>query len=53
MNERILEEAERLFEAAQTKPTVSEYEREQQAILSNFARLKAERLEREAIKKSN
>jgi hypothetical protein len=48
MKERILEEAERLFEQAKPGPAISEYQREQQAIRSNFERLKAERLAREA-----
>jgi hypothetical protein len=49
MNDRILKEAERLFEAPQhPAPAISEYEREQLAIRSNFERLKAERLAREA-----
>jgi hypothetical protein len=38
----------RVFEQAKPAPTVSEYEREQQAIRSNFEGLKAERLAREA-----
>jgi hypothetical protein len=48
MNDQILEEALRIFEPAQTAPAISEYEREQQAIRSNFERLKAERLARES-----
>jgi hypothetical protein len=47
MNERILEAAERLFEPAQTKATINEYDREQQAIRANLSRLKSERLARE------
>ena len=46
MNERILEEAERLFETAKTVP-ITAYEAEQMAIKANFERLKAERLVRE------
>jgi hypothetical protein len=48
MNDRVLKEAERLFEQVRPAPTIGEYEREQQAIRSNFERLKAERLAREA-----
>jgi hypothetical protein len=46
MNDQILEEAERLFEQAKPVQAISEYQREQQAIRSNFERLKAERLAR-------
>jgi hypothetical protein len=48
MKERILEEAERLFEQAKPLKAISEYQKEQQAIRSNFERLKAQRLAREA-----
>jgi hypothetical protein len=37
----------------QPAPTVNEYQREQRAIRSNFERLKAERLAREAANPSN
>ena len=48
MNERVLKEALKLFQPAQTTPHISEYEREQQAIKANFERLKSERLARES-----
>ena len=48
MNDRILEEAERLFEPVQAAPALTEYQREQLAIKANFERLKAERLARKA-----
>jgi hypothetical protein len=48
MNDRILEDAERLFETPQPAPAISEYEREQQRRFANFERLRRERLEREA-----
>jgi hypothetical protein len=49
MNDRILKEAERLFEAPlHPAPAISEYEREQQAIKANYERLRAERLARES-----
>jgi hypothetical protein len=51
MNERYLDEAARLFVAPQPAPTMNEYEKEQQAIRSNFERLKSERLAREAAAK--
>jgi hypothetical protein len=38
----------RVFEQAEPVETISEYEKEQQAIRSNFERLKRERLAREA-----
>ena len=47
MNDRVFEEAERLFEPVRPAPAVSEYERERMAIKANFERLKAERLARE------
>jgi hypothetical protein len=51
MNDQILEDAERLFEQTKPVPTISEYEKEQRAIRSNYERLKRERLEREAASK--
>jgi hypothetical protein len=42
-----LEEASKLFRRIEPAPTVSEYEREQQAIRLNYDRLRAERLARE------
>jgi hypothetical protein len=48
MNDQILEETLRIFAPVQTAPTISEYEREQQAIRANFERLRAERRAREA-----
>jgi hypothetical protein len=48
MNDRNLEAAERLFEAARPAPVISDYQREQSAMRINFERLKAERLAREA-----
>jgi hypothetical protein len=47
MNDQILEEAERLFKQFKPVLTISEYAREQQAIRSNFERLKAQRRARE------
>ena len=41
------DEALALFEPTIPAPTMSEYQREQQLILSNYERLKAERLARE------
>jgi len=38
-----------VFEQAKPIETISEYGKEQQAIRSNFERLKAERLAREAV----
>jgi hypothetical protein len=38
----------KVFEQAKPVETISEYEKEQQAIRSNFERLKSERLAREA-----
>jgi hypothetical protein len=38
----------RVFEQAKPVQAISEYEKEQQAIRSNFERLKSERLAREA-----
>jgi hypothetical protein len=47
MNDPNFEAAMALFEKPKPAPTVTEYEREQQAIRLNFERLKAERLARE------
>ena len=38
----------KVFEQAKPVETISEYEKEQQAMRANFERLKAERLAREA-----
>jgi len=46
MNQKF--EAERLFEPARPVKTMSEYEREQQAIRDNYHRLRLERQAREA-----
>jgi hypothetical protein len=48
MNDKKIEEAQRLFKTAKPAPTMTEYQREQLAILANRDRLKAERLAREA-----
>jgi hypothetical protein len=50
MNERILEEAERLFVQIEPALAISEYEKEQRAAKANFERLKGERLARETGK---
>jgi len=44
------QQAEQLFKQTKPKapPTISEYEREQQAVRDNFERLKQQRREREA-----
>jgi hypothetical protein len=47
MNDQILEDALRLFAPAQPAPIVGAYQQEQAAILSNFQRLKQQRLARE------
>jgi hypothetical protein len=44
----ISEEASKLFRQIEPAPTLSEYQREQQAIRANLERLRAERLAREA-----
>jgi hypothetical protein len=46
MKERILKEAERLFEPAKSAPVITDYQAEQMAIKANFERLKAERMAR-------
>jgi hypothetical protein len=45
------QQAEQLFKQSKPKapPTISEYEREQQATRNNFERLKQQRREREAV----
>jgi hypothetical protein len=43
----ILERASKLFRPVEPKPTLTEYEREQQRVRENRERLKAERLKRE------
>jgi hypothetical protein len=48
MNDPKFNEAEKLFEQTKPAPTVTAYEREQQAFMANYDRLKAERLAREA-----
>jgi hypothetical protein len=48
MNDTKFEEASKLFRRIETAPTMTEYEREQQAVRANYERLKAERLAREA-----
>jgi len=53
MSNTALEEAQRLFEKPKPAPTISEYEREQQRIRTNYERLKAERLAREAAANDN
>ena len=45
-----LEEASKLFRRIEPAPTVTEYQREQQAIRDNYQRLKAERLARETAR---
>jgi hypothetical protein len=46
MNERILDEAKRLFEPTRPAPVISEYGKERLALLTNLHRLRAERLAR-------
>jgi hypothetical protein len=48
MNDRIREEALKIFVPAQPAPAICEYQREQLAIKSNFKKRKAEWLAREA-----
>jgi hypothetical protein len=48
MNDKNFQEAAKLFDRAEPAPTVSDYEKEQQALRANFERLKAERQAREA-----
>ena len=52
-NKMTTDEILKVFEQAKPVPVINEYEREQQAIRSNFERLKSERLAREATKSSN
>jgi hypothetical protein len=47
------DEVLKVFEQAKPVPTISEYEKEQLAIKSNYHRLRAERLAREATKSPN
>jgi hypothetical protein len=51
MNDKKIEEAQRLFKPAEPAPAMTEYEREQMAKMANFHRLRAERLAREAANK--
>jgi hypothetical protein len=48
MNDKNIQETEKLFDRAEPAPTVSDYEKEQLAIRGNYERLKAERQAREA-----
>jgi hypothetical protein len=49
MNDQNLKAAEQLFERVEPAPIIGGYEAEQLAIKTNFERLKAERLAREAM----
>jgi hypothetical protein len=48
MNDTRFNEAEKLFEQIKPAPTMTAYDREQQALIENYKRLRAERLAREA-----
>jgi hypothetical protein len=48
MNDTNFQEAHKLFQRAEPAPTVSDYEKEQQAFRANFERLRAQRQAREA-----
>jgi hypothetical protein len=48
MNDPKFQEAEKLFQQTKPAPVMTAYEREQQAFMTNYDRLKAERLARES-----